>query len=121
MKDVEANGRLSHCQRGLGSTSTTRLTPCEVAQHDAPTGAAAALCNVISSRRAENADVLYFSTKSKEWRRIKRFDSRALICRWSEEKSAKGRSKKTQARQMKCDNLTPVKADSKLLSSSRLV
>lgn len=54
MKDVEANGRFSYWQRGLGGTSTTRLTPCEVAQHDAPTGAARALCaNVISSRRAE--------------------------------------------------------------------
>lgn len=41
-------------KRGLDGTSTTRLTPCEVAQRHAPTGAAQALwANVISSRRAE--------------------------------------------------------------------
>lgn len=60
MKDVEPNGHFSNWQSGLGSTSTTKLTLCEVAQHDVPTGAAAALCNVISSRRAESRRSLFF-------------------------------------------------------------
>lgn len=60
MKDVEPNRHFSDRQRGLGSTSTTRLTPCEVAQHDTPVGAVAALCNVISSWQAERQSSLFF-------------------------------------------------------------
>lgn len=48
MKDTEANRHFSDRQRGLGGTTTTRLTLCEVTQHDTLLGAAAALCNVIS-------------------------------------------------------------------------
>lgn len=60
MKDEEPNKHSSDRQRGLGGTSATRLTICEVAQHDAPVGAAAALCNVISSWRDQQQSSFIF-------------------------------------------------------------
>lgn len=60
MKDAEPNRHFCDWQRDLGSTSATRLTPCEVARHDTPIGAVAALCNVISSWQAQCQSSLFF-------------------------------------------------------------
>lgn len=113
MKDMEP---IRHFFR----TSATRLTLCEVAQHDTPMGPTRHF--VMSLAAGEpNAKVLHFSTESKECRQIKRLDSRALICRCSRESRRRGAERKRRARQMKCDNVTPVKSDRKLLPSRRLI
>lgn len=115
MKDVEPNRHFSD----LGGTSATRLTPCEVAQYETLLGAVAALCIVISSWQAECQSSLFPPKKPRNFGRLKGL-TRVLICCWSRESRRRGGTK-TPARQMKCDNVTPVKSDRKLLPSSRLV
>lgn len=116
MKDVEPNRHFSDWWRGLGSTSTTRLTLCEVAQHDTPMGAVWHF--VVSLAAGElKAKVPYFSTKSKADQKAKLKSANLPLERGE---STKGGAKRP-AQQMKCDNVTPVKSDRKLLPSSRLV